>query len=129
MARLLAAVILFSSLALAQSSTPQTPPPGAQQNTGAGAAQAQPGPGMRPRMGSMRAHMEQQMQAQIEQMQKLLDQLKSDSAAIQDPAGKKVADDNVALWQAVVDHMKQMGTMMRPPRPMPPHPSAMPPKQ
>lgn len=125
MLKLALATLMLAAVSFAQSTTPQTPPPGAQPTTGTGAAQGQPGPGMR--RPPMRMQMEQ-MQAQIDQMQKLIDQLKTDSAAIQDSAGKKVADDNVALWQALLDHMKQMGPMMHPPRRMPPT-SQPPPKQ
>ena len=120
MIRLALVSLVLASLSFAQATTPQTPPPGAQQSSTAGNAQSQSAPGMRhPRMGTMQSHMRAQMQAQTDQMQKLLDQLKSDSASIQDSAGKKVADDNVALWQALVDHMKQMGSMMGAARRMP----------
>ncbi len=98
-------IVLTSALAFAQTETPQTPPAGAQGQTGAGAATA---PRRTGRTGAGMSQIHQQMQAQIDRFNTMLDKMKTDAAAIQDSAGKQVAQDNIDMWQALIDHMKSM---------------------
>jgi hypothetical protein len=100
----LLAVLLLSTIAYAQT-TPQTPPPKAKSQTGAGAATRRGGMQHRGMQGPMAG---QDMKAMVDHFSTMVDKLKADSEKITDPAGKAVAQDNIDLWQGLLDHLKQM---------------------
>lgn len=113
----LAGVLASAVAAFGQSAPAQTPPPGAQTESGAGAQQNTMGPGMAhpPRRGmegsseerQMQAQHMQQMRQQVDKMRSVLDQMKTNVAGM---SGKDKAamQANVQLWQMMVDHMDQM---------------------
>jgi TolA-binding protein len=109
----IAGLLLTGAMCFAQTTTPQTPPPGAQGQTGAGATQgATPA---RPRRGGMDMQGMQQMhqqhlqeaKEQLAKMHQLLDQLKSNVNNM-DQKERAYAQANVDLWQMMVSHLDMM---------------------
>jgi hypothetical protein len=107
----LCVLFLFAATcaASAQTSTPQTPPPSAQGQTGAGTAQ---GTAPRGRMGGMRGmgmnqqHL-QQMQADLNHMHALLNSMRANLSSMS-PKDQPAMQSNVEMWQIMVNHMDSM---------------------
>ncbi len=104
---LLAVLVLASCFTFAQT----TPPPSGQSQTAppAGAGpNAQGRAARRQRMQQMRQQHMQMMKDQIDKMTAKLNDMKSAAASITDENGKKMAQDNIDMWQMLLDHMNQM---------------------
>lgn len=114
---LLAVVMSLAPLAWTQSTTPQTPPPGAQTGSSAGSqSSTAPRPPQRGMEGSSedRMRMQQHMQAMqndLAKMRSLLEQMKSSAAGLSGNE-KTAMEANVQLWQMMIDHMSQMAEHM-----------------
>ena len=107
------AVLMFATWMFGQS-TPQTPPPGAQGQSGAGATtstQAKPGTHAGMGMGAMHAQHMQEMQKNVAQMESLLNNMRANLASM-DPKDQPAMRNNIELWQMMIDHMKQMAQHM-----------------
>lgn len=103
---LLLAAAIWTSSAWAQSSTPQTPPAGAQAQTGAGTAKGAPRSG--PMAGMQGRGMDiQKMQADLNRMHALLNSMRG-SVTSMDPRDQPAMLSNIELWQLMLDHMDQM---------------------
>ncbi len=97
------ALLLSGSMLWAQATTPQTPPPGAKEKTGAGAAQSTH------QHGAMMQHnMAQQMQSMLDQMKARMDKMQSDLANVKDPAAKDALQADYDMWQTMYSHIQGM---------------------
>ncbi len=108
------ALLLSGAMVWAQSTTPQTPPAGAQGQTRAGAAQS-PHRGMhrgQAGQGMGAAHM-QDMNAMLTQMRSKLDSLRSSVSKVSDANTKAALQADYDLWETVYGHMKQMQSSMQ----------------
>jgi len=119
--RTLAAVslLLFSSLAWAQSEPPQTPPPTAgQTQSGAGSVR-----GSTPQSGAQTGSETQKpsasgcpgagdMQTDVAQMQKNLEELRTAVNKMDDGPARDASLANVKMWEGLVGHMKKMSDTM-----------------
>ncbi len=94
-----AAVVFSAPMLYAQSTPPQTPPAGAQAQTGAGTAAAQR-PGLTPPQRL------RNMQQQLQQMRAVLARMRTEVAGLQDPKDKQLAQDNVEMWEMMLNHMQ-----------------------
>ncbi len=97
------AVLLLSAVAFGQSTPPQTPPPGAKAQTGAGATKSQRMP-----MRGMQGMSAQNMKAMVDHFNTLLAKMKTDAAGVTDPAAQALIQDNIQMWQTLVEHMQAM---------------------
>ena len=95
--RLLAVLLTLVSLAVAQSATPQAPPPKSQHPHAM--------------MDMHKQHMDG-MKADLDKMKASLDQLKADITKITEPGEKARWQANVDLWTVMVGHMEQMSKHM-----------------
>ena len=103
------AMVLSAAALWAQAVPPQTPPPSGQAQTPAGGAASQR-PSRAQRMQQMQEMRQQRLQAlraDLQRLRTLVDKMKADAANIQDPTGKQVAQDNIDLWEALVQHIEQ----------------------
>jgi len=103
----LTAVLVTAVAGWSQSQPAQTPPQGAQQQSGAG-MQKPMGSGMaKGQMKGMQAQHMQEMKESLAKMRTLLDQMKANAAGM---SGKDKAamEDNVQLWEMMLQHMEQM---------------------
>jgi TolA-binding protein len=104
---LFAVLLLASCFTFAQT----TPPPSGQSQTAPPAGSgpnAQRRAERRQRMQQMRQQHMQMMKDQIDKMTAKLNDMKSAAANITDENGKKMAQDNIDMWQMLLDHMNQM---------------------
>ncbi len=119
---LVLAVMISAALVWAQSAPPQTPPAGGKAQTAAGAASAR-------RPVETPPQRMRNLQQQLQQMRVLLAKMRAEAAAVPDATGKQLAQDNIEMWEMMLNHLQdEMLSAMQPPAAQP-RPSAIPPKQ
>ncbi|MBZ5567179.1 MAG: hypothetical protein LAN64_04925 [Acidobacteriia bacterium] len=115
-ARSLVFAVVLSAVTLhAQSTPPQAPFPGGMPQPGAGAPTAQPMPA--PQQERLR-----ELQQNLIQMGTLLAKMRADVAKIKDADSKRIAEENVALWERLLMHVQR--AMEPAMRNMPPGPGS-----
>ncbi|MFB3814618.1 MAG: hypothetical protein ACE14L_10945 [Terriglobales bacterium] len=109
--KLMLTVILLAATALTQSTTPQTPPPGSQGQTGADPSTSTQHEHGQPATGTSRSAMRmqhmQQARADLERMKALLSQMRATYGSM-DPKNQPAMQANIELWQLMINHMDQM---------------------
>lgn len=107
---LLAFVITVASFGWSQTATPQTPRPGTQAGSSAGAEKSTAPRPQRGAMGQGKMQMEQNMrsmQNDLVKMRSLLAQMKTNAVGMTGN-NRSAMEANIQLWQMMVDHMSQM---------------------
>jgi hypothetical protein len=104
MKMLFAAVLLFSTLVLAQTAPPKTSSAGAKTQSGAASSQRHMMGGMQ----GMQGMGGPDMKAMVDHFQHLLAKMKADATSVTDPNAQVVMQDNIEMWQTLVEHMQAM---------------------